>query len=85
MQFKFVSNDEQVFCEKGFEYTNEPTTLQLHECIRVQVSAFLMRLIPIRDDVCSCPWIKHPLPTELAEKYGTMLIACPKHEKGALE
>ena len=77
---QMVSNDEQVFREKGFEYTNEPTT---HSYTNAFESGFrILKPYPNPDDVCAVV-DKTSLPTELAEKYG-QLIACPKHEKGAL-
>lgn len=75
-----VSNDEELFREKGFEYTNEPTSHSYTDAID---SGFgTLKPYPNPDDVCAVV-DKASLPTELAAKYG-QLIACPKHEKGAL-
>ena len=75
-----VSNDDQLFREKGFEYTNEPTTHSYTDAIDSGLR--ILKLYPNPDDVCGVV-DKTSLPTELAAKYG-QLIACPKHEKGAL-
>ena len=73
-----VSNDDQLF-RKGFEYTNEPTTHSYTDAID---SRSILKPYPNPDDFCGVV-DKTSLPTELAAKYG-QLIACPKHEKGAL-
>ena len=75
-----VSNDDQLFREKGFEYTNEPTTHSYTDAIDSGLR--ILKPYPNPDDVCGVV-DKTSLPTELAAKYG-QLIACPKHEKGAL-
>ena len=75
-----VTHDEELFREKGFEYTNEPTSHSYTDAID---SGFrTLKPHPNPDDVCAVV-DKASLPTELAAKYG-QLIACPKHEKGAL-
>ena len=75
-----VSNDEQLFREKGFEYTNQPTTHGYTNAIDFGLR--ILKPYPNPDDVCGVV-DETSLPTELAAKYG-QLIACPKHEKGAL-
>jgi hypothetical protein len=75
-----VSNDNQLFREKGFEYTNQPTTHSYTDAIASGLR--ILKPYPNPDDVCGV-MDKTSLPTELAAKYG-QLIACPKHEKGAL-
>ena len=75
-----VSNDEQLFREKGFEYTNQPTTHSYTDMIDPGLR--ILKPYPNPDDVCGVV-DKTSLPTGLSEKYGK-LIACPKHEKGAL-
>ena len=75
-----VSNDEQLFREKGFEYTNQPTTHSYTDAIDYGLR--ILKPYSNPDDVCGVV-DKTSLPTELAAKYG-QLIACPKHEKGAL-
>ena len=75
-----VSNDDQLFREKSFEYTNEPTTHSYKDAIDSGLR--ILNPYPNPDDACAVV-DKTSLPTELAAKYG-QLIACPKHEKGAV-
>ena len=69
-----VSNDEQLFREKGFEYTNQPTTHSYTHAIDSGLR--ILKPYPNPDDVCAVV-DKTSLPTELAASYG-QLIACPK-------
>ena len=75
-----VSIDDQLFREKGFEYSNEPTTHIYTDAIDPGLG--IQKPYPNLDGVCGVV-DKASLPIELAEKYG-QLIACPKHQKGAL-
>ena len=77
---QMVTNDEQLFHEKGFEYTHQPTTHRYTDAIDSGLR--ILKPYPNPDDVCALV-DKASLPSELAAKYG-QLIACPKHEKGAL-
>ena len=69
-----VSNDDQLFREKGFEYSNEPKTHSYTDAIDSDLR--ILNPYPNPDDVCAVV-DKTSLLIELAEKYG-QLIACPK-------